>query len=69
MDFSIGVNNRMNIQDWQNLIGEDSNELCPDCEHKLFENKAGDKWCGECGWANSKDFMQYLRKDIGITGK
>jgi hypothetical protein len=44
------------------LIGEESDEKCPDCRASIFKNKIGDKWCGnvECAWSSSEELSRYI---------
>jgi len=58
----------MKTQDWYDLLGEYSNELCPNCNMKLLVNKKGDKWCSECAWSNDPEFTEFM-KSLETTNK
>jgi len=51
----------MNDQDWYDLLGEYSNEPCPDCGKKILVNKRDHKWCGDCGWLNDPEMTEFFK--------
>lgn len=50
----------------EDYIGYEIEEVCPDCGRKLYECKHGDKWCGNCGWANTEEFTKWWRETFGV---
>ena len=59
---------QLNIDELQNLIGEETTDICPNCRKGfLLKNKEEDIWCSECDYSNNPDLSDFIKSLLNIN--